>query len=556
MTDPLTLIEQRLHANGNTVKRSGDRLQATCPTHDDTNPSLTVMRGTTQPVVIHCHAGCDTTRILEALHLTWADISNERETPAPTPPANYLYTDANGTPLFRVVRGENKRFMQQHLTPQGEWVNGRGGIEPVLYNLPNVLAAVTNGEPVYIVEGEKDCDTLNQWGVTATTNPGGAGNFTPLMADTLHDANVVIIADNDPAGHAHAHDIAALLTERQIRHQTRLTVHGKDVSEQHGQGYDPLETQPLTETPADDLAHLIDWSTFWAQTHDDEEWVAWPLIPKGRTVSLFAPAKAGKSTVLLACIAAACTGQQPLNNRETTQQPVSVLYLDYEMSSADLWERLTELGYNEHTDLQNLHYALLPSLPALDTAEGGQYLYNLAKRLHVDAVVVDTIGRAIEGEENSADTIRAFYRHTAQPLKAAGISVLRTDHAGKNADKGQRGTSAKNDDVDIVYRLQRNQKGVTLNRTHSRITWAPNAVDIDYEENNDGTVTIQLAVTPVFPDGTAQIAEIMDELEIPLDLSIRKTQDIMREHGHPVRQEKIRHAMKMRRQQHLRDPFA
>ena len=97
MTDPLTLIEQRLHANGNTVKRQGDRLQATCPTHNDNNPSLTVMRGTTQPVVIHCHAGCDTTKILEALHLTWADISNERETPTPTPPANYVYTDANGT---------------------------------------------------------------------------------------------------------------------------------------------------------------------------------------------------------------------------------------------------------------------------------------------------------------------------------------------------------------------------------------------------------------------------------------------------------------------------
>ncbi len=232
-----------------------------------------------------------------------------------------------------------------------------------------------------------------------------------------------------------------------------------------------------------------------------------------------------------------------------------MLYLDYEMSSADLWERLTELGYDQHSNLQRLHYALFPSLPALDTAEGGQYLYDLAKRLHVDAVVVDTIGRAIEGEENSADTIRAFYRHTAQPLKAAGISVLRTDHAGKNADKGQRGTSAKNDDVDIVYRLQRNQNGVTLNRTHSRITWAPDNVNIDYTENDDGTTTIQLAVTPVFPDGTAQIAELMDELEIPLDLSTRQTQDIMKQHGHAYRRQNIVNAVKMRRQQHLRDPF-
>ena len=134
--------------------------------------------------------------------------------------------------------------------------------------------------------------------------------------------------------------------------------------------------------------------------------------------------------------------------------------------------------------------------------------------------------------------------------------MLRTDHAGKNADKGQRGTSAKNDDVDIVYRLQRNQNGVTLNRTHSRITWAPDNVNIDYTENDDGTVTIQLAITPIFPDGTGQIAELMDELDIPIDLSIRKTMDIMREHGHPTRQEMIRQAMKMRRQSHLRDPFA
>ena len=92
--------------------------------------------------------------------------------------------------------------------------------------------------------------------------------------------------------------------------------------------------------------------------------------------------------------------------------------------------------------------------------------------------------------------------------------------------------------------------------THSRITWAPDNVNIDYTENDDGTVTIQLAITPIFPDGTGQIAELMDELDIPIDLSIRKTMDIMREHGHPTRQEMIRQAMKMRRQSHLRDPFA
>ena len=225
------------------------------------------------------------------------------------------------------------------------------------------------------------------------------------------------------------------------------------------------------------------------------------------------------------------------------------------MSTADLYERLTSLGYGPHDNLTRLHYALLPSLPPLDTPEGGNHLLALAQQLQADAVVVDTIGRAVTGEENSADTIRAFYRHTAQQLKQAGISVLRTDHSGKDADKGQRGTSAKNDDVDIVFKLTRNQTGVTLTRTHSRITWAPDNIHINYTETDEGTVTVELAATTVFPDGTAPIAKLLDDLNIPIDQSMRKTEKQVREAGHKIRNSLIRAAIQMRREKHLRDPF-
>lgn len=560
MTDPITTIENALHHAGKTVNRRGNRIMAQCPAHPDRTPSLSISPGTNQPVVLKCHAGCTTPDILTALDLTWKDISNPTHTPTPTPPATYTYTNPDGTPLYRVIRGDNKRFRQQHLTPDGEWINGRGNIEPVLYNLPAITEAIANGDPIYIVEGEKDADTLTRHGHTATTNPGGAGNFTPTMADTLRDATqIIVIADDDTPGHNHAHHIAQLLTTRDIPHTLHLPKVGKDISEQEGAGFDPTRLRPLTnpDTPnPNDLAHLIDWTGFWNQTHDDEQWVAWPLIPKGRTISLYAPAKAGKSTILLAVIAAACTQQQPLNNAHTAQQPVNILYLDYEMSHADLYERLTMLGYGPHTDLSHLHYALLPSIPPLDTPEGGQHLLTLAQQLNVDAVVVDTIGRAVEGEENSADTIRAFYRNTAQQLKAAGISVLRTDHSGKDADKGQRGSSAKNDDVDIVYRLTRTSTGVNLSRTHSRITWAPDTMNIDYRENDDGTVTVQLATGTVYPDGTAPIAHLLDELEIPVDATIRVAADTVRAAGHKASNKLIRAAIQMRRERHLRDdPF-
>jgi len=562
-TDPYNLIRDRLQQHGKTIKGNNNKSQAQCPAHPDNQPSLTITRGTTQPVTLHCHAGCPTTDILTALNLTWADISNPRNTPTPTPPATYLYTDEHGTPLYRVIRGDNKQFRQQHLTADGEWRNGRAGIQPVLYNLPAITNAITNHHPIYIVEGEKDADTLTRHGHAATTNPGGAGNFTPEMADTLRNAtNIIVIADDDTPGHQHAHHISQLLTQRNIPHTLNLPAVGKDISEQDGQQIDPTRLRPLTTTTSsdtptlDELAHLIDWPGFWNQTHDDEQWIAYPLIPKSRTVSLFAPAKAGKSTILLAVIAAACTQQQPLNNAHTQQQPVSILYLDYEMSHADLYERLTMLGYGQHTDLSRLHYALLPSLPPLDTPEGGQHLLTLAQQLNVDAVVVDTIGRAVEGEENSADTIRAFYRNTAQKLKAAGIAVLRTDHSGKDAEKGQRGSSAKNDDVDIVYRLTRTSTGVNLTRTHSRITWAPDTLNIDYTETDDGTVTVQLATTPTFPDGTAPIAHQLDELEVPIDATQRAAGDTLRAAGHKCSSKLLRAALQMRRERHLRnDPF-
>ena len=556
--DPYQLICERLHQTGKTVRDTPNGLQAQCPAHPDNNPSLTITHGTTQPVVIHCHAGCPTSDILTALDLTWADISTPRDTPTPTPPATYLYTDQHGTPLYRVIRGDNKQFRQQHLTPNGEWANGRNNIPPVLYNLPAITEAITNHDPIYIVEGEKDADTLTRHGHAATTNPGGAGNFTPQMADTLrHATQIIVIGDDDTAGHQHITHIGQLLTERNIPHTLNLPAAGKDISEQDGQGINPTRTRPHNPNHTDNLAHIIDWEQFWNQTHDDEQWIAWPLIPKNRTVSLFAPAKAGKSTILLAVIAAACTHQQPLNNAHTPQQPVNILYLDYEMSHADLHERLTMLGYNRNTDLTRLHYALLPSLPPLDTTEGGQHLLGLAQQLNVDAVVVDTIGRAVEGEENSADTIRAFYRHTAQQLKAAGIAVLRTDHSGKDADKGQRGSSAKNDDVDIVYRLTRTTNGVALTRTHSRIGWAPDTLNIDYTETDNGTVTVQLATTPAFPDGTAPIAQQLDELEVPIDTTQRAAGEALRTAGHKASSKLLRAALQMRRERHLRDdPFA
>jgi len=264
---------------------------------------------------------------------------------------------------------------------------------------------------------------------------------------------------------------------------------------------------PITQTKDELLNQLLNWPEFWAQDHKTEDWLAYPLIARGRQTALYAVAKEGKSYIALACVAALATGK-PIFGRDP-QPAVHVLYLDYEMTASDLWDRLRTLGYDPSTDLSHLHYALIPSLPALNTYEGAASVMKLVELTGAQVVVIDTTGRAVEGEENSADTYREFARTTGLSLKAAGVALLRTDHAGKDKGKtqGQRGSSAKNDDVDIVYRLERDGHTIKLIRTFSRIGWAPAEVKLVEDKMQGDIQPIRLDEAPEsFTEETFELA--------------------------------------------------
>jgi hypothetical protein len=150
--------------------------------------------------------------------------------------AIYDYRAADGslvhqTLKFRYTDDNSKTFSQRRPSRQGEkcesleakydkrtgqwWLWSLRGIEPVLYNLPQITAR--DDEPILLVEGEKDADNAAKFGLLATTSPMGAGKWRASFTESLKGRTVQICPDRDEAGNRHAVMVAKALVEAGCR---------------------------------------------------------------------------------------------------------------------------------------------------------------------------------------------------------------------------------------------------------------------------------------------------------------------------------------------------
>jgi hypothetical protein len=250
----LSLVVSKL----NGVTQRGESFTALCPAHPDRNPSLSGKQGDIR-VVLTCHAGCQEDAILDALDLKKADLFDDKPNgnAANTVLDSYDYVDENGALLFTVLRKPGKRFEQV----PASGARGKGvmnGVRRVLYRLPDVVDAVKYDEPVWVVEGEKDVHALERIDHVATTSPAGAGKWKKDYSESLRNARVRIIADDDTAGHAHAIDVAKSLDGIAASVDMFLPAAGhKDIADHLGAGLDLDDLRPFVLPIGNDPAPTV-----------------------------------------------------------------------------------------------------------------------------------------------------------------------------------------------------------------------------------------------------------------------------------------------------------
>ena len=209
-----------------------------------------------------------------------------------------------------------------------------------------------------------------------------------------------------------------------------------------------LEHQRVPALPAFDMTTLF-------SDAPTEEWLLEPLIVRGGLTQLSSAPGEGKS-LLMFDVTMALTNADRYVLGVKPAQPVRVVVVDFENDMhRDVGRWVRNLGYaGDAAHFENVRYVSMPSVEALNTSRGGAAVLRAALEHQADVVVIDTLSRSIDGDENDASTFLEWYRHCGMPLKREGVAVVRLDHLGKSAEKGARGSSAKMGDVDLAWELR------------------------------------------------------------------------------------------------------
>ena len=188
----------------------------------------------------YCH-GCargglfsDLAELLGVPEPFYASGNGLRTTRSPTTVksdrAVYLYSSRTGAPLLQVVRYHDRagrrRTAIRHrpdwhpeTTPRRPpdadgWSWCHPDIGGGLLYCAKALWEAAAGEPVIVVEGEKDVDRLIGLGFVATCNLGGAGKWSDFHTERMPaDRLIIVTGDTDKPGQAHAATIALALEQ-------------------------------------------------------------------------------------------------------------------------------------------------------------------------------------------------------------------------------------------------------------------------------------------------------------------------------------------------------
>lgn len=512
-------------------RRSGKDWQCPGPVHHngDRRPGLGVTQGDDR-VLLLCQAGCATEDVIRALGLEMRDLFDDAPKPTKTMVGTYSYRDENGVELFQVVRYAPKGFKQRRRGANGEWIWSLNGVRRVPYRLPELIAAPLEA-PVFVVEGEKDVLAVEKVGGVATCSPGGAAGAAqkPKWRDeySQHFAgrNVVVVADRDQAGYAHAR--AAARSIRAIGAVKSVAVAepaaGNDVSDHldAGLGLDALVAIALDPEERDD--GFISTTELLAVEPQPPRFAIPEMAQRGELTTLFAAIGAGKTSAYQDAVVANAAGREWFSLLAFDEPQVFVVF-DWENSQGQVSKSLRRLGLTPE-NAPGFHYYFSPERANLDTEAGRAEVERIARKHGATCLIFDSRDAAFPNTpEIEGEKVAPAMRAAKDLALRLDLAVLLVSHEPKadysNATDKLRGHTAWGQLSDQLFRLRRVGDARILEHRKNRGIDLREPVKITLVmegERDTGPLRFEAELNPSVEAVAQRRSEDMDELEAFLD---------------------------------------
>ena len=451
---------------------------AICPFHEDTNPSFSINCSSGAWV---CH-GCQKRG-------AFTDIPSAPKHPVPI--ATYPYLQ-DGHIKYVKVKFFPKTFrIASALNGSGKFTWGLGNTSSLLYNWDNVK--IKNG-PIYIVEGEKDVDTLTAKGFLSVT-AGGATSWDESFNELIKDREIYLIPDNDVAGRAWTQKLEKFLPNLggilQIKDPSV-----KDITDWIDCGNSLKDipvytkyTQIFPEIEKVELLRAKEVKVFEMATLKEPvlEKPLWgPFVPKNLITLIYADGGVGKSLFSL-CFASYAALKQPFLGYPILTE-CRTLFVDYELNLDLHTVRSYQIcrGLNIEVPPKGLFYFK----PTHNLEDSFLTLKQLILDNQINLLIVDSLGAG-----SGVDTTKALdINFVFSKLLDLGVTVLLIDHEAKQNIKSPLGNLKP---YGSVYKYN-------LARSVLRLTQEIDGYTLYQFKNNFGKLAVPLNFDFVFDESSVK----------------------------------------------------
>lgn len=408
----------------------------------------------------------------------------------------YDYLDEGGALVYQVVRFEPKGFSQRRPAPGepgkwiwgltkgtyvrkkgGDWLVGGGDRTPDkgfvesrefpdtphgLYRFPKILDELAvdaaERESIWLPEGEKDVETLESWGLLATTNSGGAKNWRPDHAELFRDCDVIVPLDGDKPGRERGELIAQslfgiakrvrLLELPPVEDAHGLVKKGSDVTDWKEAGHDKGELLKIVAklpawaaAPPEDYKSkfgAIPMSRLWDEA-EEYRWLIKGVLPCSERVLIYGEPQSGKSFFALDMALHVARGE---SFRKLRTAQAGVVYCAFE-GGKGFRNRVKGyfLGHEIKPDDSTPFVILTRDADLFGSEDVVKDM--IAEIQHwastfsvpLGLIVFDTISACTPGmNENAGEEIGRFLGHARQIGAETGATIMLVHHKPKQGD--------------------------------------------------------------------------------------------------------------------------